>query len=123
MVKVTGIDVVIKSVAVEAGKTTVVMLPGCVETDSTVLVCPKAVVVMVTVNEEAGKVLVIVDSGTSERDVLTDSIELTKVVVSPPSAVDADGSASPSSAGFALASILMAENEGSFDSICPFTSE
>lgn len=79
VVKVTGIDVVNKRVAVEAGKMTVVVLAGRVETDKIVLVC--ALFVMVTVNDDAGTVLVIVDGGTCERDVLTDTTVLTIVVV------------------------------------------
>lgn len=62
-----------KSVAVEAGRTSVVVLAGCVETDRIVLVCPRAVVVIVTVKEEAGKVLVVVDGGTCESDVMIDT--------------------------------------------------
>lgn len=110
-----------KSVVVEAGKAMVVVLPGCVETDNTVVVCPRAVLVMVNVNDEAGKVLMIVVAGTNEMEVLTETTVVTRVVVASSGAAELVGSTS--SPGFSTSSSRMAENAGLSDSTCPFTSE
>lgn len=112
MVNVTGTDVVTNSVAVEAGKTKVFVLPGCV--DTIVLVCPSTVLVTVTVKDEAGKVLVEVDGGASKRDVLTDSELVTRIVVSSGPGVFTGPTSSP---GPSSALILIAENAGVSDSI------
>lgn len=117
VVTITGIDVVSKMVAVEAGKITVVVLASRVEMDKTVVVCPSAVVVAVTVKDDAGMMLVIVDTGTSDSDVLVE----TRVVVVKTSAAELEDPISSPASWFE--SNRMAEKAGSSESICPLTSE
>lgn len=115
--KVTGTEVVIRMVDVDAGKTTVVVLVSRVEIDSIVVVCPSAVVVTVSVNDDAGNTLIIVDAGISERDVLTVAMV---VVISD---WDSELGGSISSPDSSSVSSRTAEKAELSESIWPLTSE